>query len=501
VPTTADGAQFSPARAFRLADVAKWDLETEVAIVGFGGAGACAAIEASDAGATVMIFELAEASGGSTVMSSGEVYLGGSGGTRVQRACGFEDSTENMFNFLMKAHGPQADEAKVRAYVEGAVDHFDWLVKLGVPFKDSFHDKRAIVALTDDGLLYTGNEKAWPFTDVATPVPRGHNPQVVGDNGGPLLMNVLTENVEKREGRVQVHYGARALCLIADDHHRVCGLVVRIDMKEQFVRARKGVVLCAGGFIMNREMLKKYAPSLLRGTWPTGSPGDTGTGIQMGISVGGAAINMHEGLMTIPFYPPSSLTYGIFVNAMGQRFINEDAYHGRVGQYCVQQPGDRLYLIVSVGDYGNLERMPRFGGQIVGTSDTPEELEQQLGMPVDSLSHTIRFYSEHAAKGDDPLFHKAPAWLKAMSAPYVAIDATPERRVIYACFTLGGLDTLPTGEVLRTDRTPIEGLFAAGRTTAGMPRRGDGYGSGMSVGDVTFFGRMAGRQVAARPSR
>jgi succinate dehydrogenase/fumarate reductase flavoprotein subunit len=495
--SSSTSARYTPARAFLLKDVPQWDFETDVAIVGFGGAGSCAAIEAADAGADVMIFELASASGGSTAMSSGEVYLGGSGGTRVQKACGFEDSTENMINFLMAAHGPQADEIKVRTYAESAVGHFDWLVARGVPFKDTFLDKRAIVALTDDGLLYTGSEKAWPYRDAAKPVPRGHNLQVLGDNGGPLLMKILTENVEQRKN-IRVHYDTRTLCLIADENNEVHGVVVRIDMKERFVRARKGVVLCAGGFIMNKEMLQKYAPKLLRGNVPIGNPGDTGTGIQMGISVGAAAINMHEGFMTIPFYPPGNMTFGIFVNAMGQRFINEDAYHGRVGTYAIQQPGDRLYMIVAAEDYGNFDRKPFFNGDIVGTGETAEELEQELGFPPNSLAHTINFYSEHAAKGDDPLFHKSPQWLKPLTPPLVAIDATPERGAIFPCFTLGGLDTLPTGEVLMTDGTPIKGLYAAGRTSAGVPRRGDGYASGSSVGDATFFGRMAGKAVAAR---
>ena len=173
-------------------------------------------------------------------MSSGEVYLGGNGGTRLQKATGFEDSTENLFNFLMAAHGPQADEAKVRAYAEGAVEHFDWLVERGVPFKDSFLDKLAIVAITDDGLLYTGSEKAWPFRDIAKPVARGHNLQVEGDNGGPLLMKILTENVEQCKN-IRVHYDTRTLCLIADEYNTVHGVVVRIDMKERFVKTRKGV--------------------------------------------------------------------------------------------------------------------------------------------------------------------------------------------------------------------------------------------------------------------
>jgi succinate dehydrogenase/fumarate reductase flavoprotein subunit len=151
--------------------VEHWDIETDVAVVGYGGAGSCAAIEAADCGAEVVIFEQASAPGGSTALSSAEIYLGGSGGTRVQKACGFTDNTEDMFNYLMMCAGPQADEAKIRNYCEYSVSHFDWLVQLGVPFKDSFHEARAIMCLTDDGLLYTGSEKAFPFREQAKPAP------------------------------------------------------------------------------------------------------------------------------------------------------------------------------------------------------------------------------------------------------------------------------------------------------------------------------------------
>ena len=95
------------------------------------------------------------------------------------------------------------------------------------------------------------------------------------------------------------------------------------------------------------------------------------------------------------------------------------------------------------------------------------------------------------------MFHKGKDWLKALEPPLAAFDVTPGRGAFYTSFTLGGLDTLPTGEVLTPDGEVIPGLFAAGRTTAGVPRRGDGYGSGMSVGDVTFFGRKAGQHVAS----
>jgi len=491
-----DKAKTNPSHPRKLRDVQQWHRETDVAIVGFGSAGGCAAIEAADAGSSAIIFELASASGGSTALSSAEIYMGGSGGTRVQQACGFQDSTEDMFTYMMLAAGPQADEEKIRNYCENSRDHFQWLLDIGVPFKDSFHRERAIMCLTDDGLLYTGNEKAYPFAQQAKPCPRGHNLYVKGDNGGPLFMKIVTENVEQRDN-ITVEYETRALTLIVDDDDRVVGLVVRQNQQELNVRARQGVILCAGGFVMNEEMVRKYAPMLTAGNTPIGNPGDTGTGILMGMSVGAAAINMHEGFISIPYYPPASMTQGIAINDKGQRFINEDVYHGRLGAFALRQQSDRIYFIVTVEQYGDYERVSYLGAQVAGTGETVEELEQELGLREGTLQQTIAVYNEDCARGEDTLCHKAAEWLVPLEPPLVALDVTPGRGAIVPYFTLGGLDTLPTGEVVDARRQVIPGLYAAGRTACGVVRQAEGYNSGMSVGDATFSGRMAGKQVAA----
>ena len=122
----------------------------------------------------------------------------------------------------------------------------------------------------------------------------------------------------------------------------------------------------------------------------------------------------------------------------------------------------------------------------------------EIGLPIENLCHTLRFFNEHAAKGEDPLFHKQSDWLDPIEPTIAAVDLTPGRHGNYVAFTLGGLATLPTGEVLRMDKQVIPGLYAAGRTTCSVPRRSEGYASGLSVGDVTFFGRLAGRQAAGR---
>jgi succinate dehydrogenase/fumarate reductase flavoprotein subunit len=490
-------AKTSPTQPRRLSEITDWHRETDIAIIGFGGAGGCAALEAADAGADVVIFELASASGGSTALSSAEIYMGGNGGTRVQRACGFEDSTEDMFTYMMMAAGPQADEAKIRNYCDNSKAHFEWLLELGVPFKDSFHETRAIMCLTDDGLLYTGSEKAYPFSEHAKPAPRGHNLYVEGDNGGPMFMKIVTENIEKRPN-IQVEYETRALTLIADEHNQIQGVVIRKDQQEINVRTRRGVILCAGGFVMNREMVTRYAPKLSSGTEPIGNPGDTGSGILMGMGVGAAAINMHEGFISVPYYPPESITRGILVNDKGQRLINEDVYHARLGNAILSDNSERHYFIVTVDQYGDYETMNFMGAQVVGTGETVAELEQELQLPGGTLEATLEIYNRYAANGEDPLFHKAAQWLEPLEAPLVALEVTPGRGAFWPYFTLGGLDTLPSGEVLTADRQLIPGLYAAGRTACGVVRRAEGYSSGMSVGDATYSGRLAGKAAANR---
>jgi hypothetical protein len=99
------------------------------------------------------------------------------------------------------------------------------------------------------------------------------------------------------------------------------------------------------------------------------------------------------------------------------------------------------------------------------------------------------------------LFHKARKWLKPLDEPpFVALDCRVDY-CFYSSFTLGGLDTLPTGQVVDEDRRPIAGLYAAGRTACGLPRWGEGYSSGMSLADATFFGRRAGLHAAGGSPR
>jgi succinate dehydrogenase/fumarate reductase flavoprotein subunit len=121
-----------------LGEVPGWDFDAEIIVVGFGSAGASAAIEAASAGAKVSLFEVASGSGGTSALSSGYLYFGGGGGTPAQRDNGFTDTTEDFYRYMMLAGGPDADEARVRLYADNALEHYHWLEAQGVRFRNTY---------------------------------------------------------------------------------------------------------------------------------------------------------------------------------------------------------------------------------------------------------------------------------------------------------------------------------------------------------------------------
>lgn len=476
------------------ASVEHWHSETDVLIVGGGGAGISAAIEAAEAGVRVTVLEAASEAGGSTAMAGGLIYMGG--GTPTQQACGFEDDIEEMHKYLMQASGPNADPAKVRLYCDRTLEHYDWLTRQGVQFKPEYYPHKHTNTPNEAALMITGNEEAWPYSEAAKAAPRGHKPQIKGDHGGiPLMQNLLRS---AREKGVQILCEARALAVVKSGD-TVVGIAARIDMQVRYFRARRGVVLAGGGFIMNRDMLETYAPRLAQGNYPNGNPNDTGEGIRIGMAAGGNAINMDEGFICTPFYPPHQFLEAIIVDETGRRFINEDVYHGRLGSAILDRPEGRYYLIIDSRHFEVLERPPMGGYPVAGTGEDLTELARELDLPLDALTSTLETYNRHAADGEDPVCHKHKKYLTPLDRPpYAAFDLTLGNGAIFATMTFGGLDTLPTGEVLDKERQLIPGLYAAGRNSAGLPRCAEGYSSGMSIGDATFFGRLAGLSAASR---
>jgi 3-oxo-5alpha-steroid 4-dehydrogenase len=479
-------AEISQHKPFPVAEVSHWDFETDVAIIGFGATGACAAIEAADAGAKVMLFERNSGSGGASGLSGGEIYIGGNGGTDAQKAAGFEDSCEDFIAYLKAAGGPCVDEAKCELYGREALNHYAWLKAQGVPYRGNYLPGKHIEPTDDSTLIWSGSEAAAPFCDIAKPAPRGHVIQHMGWGGGRPLVDILEASA--RSKGVEIVTDARALALISNGD-QVVGLVVRIDGRQHFVKARKGVVLATGGFVMNEAMRRKYCPETFRITAPIGDK-DDGVGIMLGVGAGGEAIHMEQFFTTCPWTMPEPHAHGVFVNVQGQRFINEDCYHGRVSRTAVDQPGGKVYLLLDNAHFVQLMDFAHMS--IAGTGDSWDEVERELEMPHGTLSATMAVYNRHAHEGHDPLFDKKPPILTPLDqGPFIALELNFESSY-FSFFTLGGLKTSAQAEVLDRDGRPIPGLFAAGRCTSGLPAWGHGYSSGMSLADCTFFGRQAG---------
>jgi len=470
----------------------RFDETADVVVVGLGAAGASAAVGARQAGADVLAVERGAGAGGTSANSGGLLYLGG--GTALQGACGVEDSPENMATFLRAALGPGVDDDRLDVYCEGSPDHFDWLVSIGVPFRAAFCDEPNRESADDAGLLFSGGEDSYPFDEIAVPAPRGHKPQWI-DSAGAFLMERLGAAVAGSGARVAADTRAEALVV---DGGQVVGVSVRTDDGARAIGARGGVVLATGGFIEDEAMVAEHCPlaHVPDAAWRIGTSTDDGRGIRMGVGAGAVATRLDTFECALPLGPPHRLARGILVNRQGERFINEDAYTGRIGFHALRDQDGFVYMITD-----DVIHEPNLVGlRVRYAASTPEELAADLDVPPDALAHTVHDYNAAAARGADPAFHKRTPYLQPIGEPPAsgigAIDLRVDHGAIYATFTLGGLVTDPDGAALDGAGHRIPGLYAVGRTAASLAAHH--YASGMSLGDGSFFGRRAGRHAAAR---
>lgn len=478
------------------ASVTRYDVETDVLVVGYGCAGASAAFEAASAGARVLVLERAGGPGGSSALSGGELYLGG--GTPVQTACGFQDTADDMFGYLRTALGPHADEEKLRLYCDGSTEHFQWFTDRGLTFEPSLWDSPTWMPASRDGLMWLG-ENAWPYTTIARPAPRGHRCATEA-YGGWLVMEKLI--AAARDAGAVTRTDTLATALIVDEDGRVVGATARQYGKDLTCRARRAVVLTTGGFVDNEEMLADHAPRLT-GHGKVSDGLDDGSGIRMASAIGAATRRMSVTQIALTALPAMAAR-GMLVNALGQRFINEDVYPGLYSAAAVTtQPGP-YWVIVDEEGYETVPEQERWGVVPRFVEESLAGLETALGVPAGALESTVGTYNAHAEQGEDPYFHKDARWLRPLRPPFAAIDpragfhpgaqGSAGAGTGIAGFTLGGLHTTVDGAVLDVSGRPVPGLFAAGRASSGI--HGEGYISGTSLGDGTFFGRRAGRAAA-----
>ncbi len=466
--------------------------DVDVLVVGLGIAGGCAAVDAARAGAKVLVLERGADAGGTTRMAGGHFYLGG--GTAVQQATGHEDSAQEMEKYLT-AVSPDPEPEKIHAYCVDSVGHFNWLEALGLNFERSYFPEKAVIQPNTEGLMFTGNEKVWPFKNMAKPAPRGHKVPKPGDTGGAsMVIDLLQAELERLGVEVRYETGARNL-LVEEDAagRRVVGVRWKTTETEGYIRANS-VVIAAGGFVMNPEMVAEHVPQMAEKPFVLGSTYDDGLGIRMAASAGAALKHMDSAFVTAPVYPPSILLTGIIVNKEGKRFVTEDSYHSRTSGFVMDQPDSAAFLIV---DEAHMKRPEMPLCPFIDGWETVHEMEQGLGIPAGNLAATLDRYNEFAAKGQDPDFHKGEEFLAAQdTGPWAAFDLTLGK-AMYARFTIGGMATSVDGEVLDAHGVAIPGLYAAGACAANLAQDGKGYASGTQLGEGSYFGRRASRHAAA----
>lgn len=490
----------------------KWDYETDVVVVGYGGAGAAAAWEALTAGSKTMILERASVAGGSTNICGGFVTIGG--GTPLQKALGFEDSPDNYYNYLVAAAGPGASEEHCRVLADNALDLYDWLVDtLGVKFNESYNPIWPEPDVPDAGLTCSGDEYSSDYEGIAAPAPRGHwvegfgvpEGALTGNRNGSGFFKPLQDSVEALGA--EVLYDTPATRLVVDSAtDRVVGVVAEEMGKEVFVRASQGVILSAGGFAKNEEMVQQYCP-YIAGGFVIGTDGDDGAGIRMGQGVGGDVrhMNFAYGNLTTASWmhrhsgPGGPLCTGIMVNQRGMRFIAEDHYYayapGMMRNPYYFKDFQPAYAIFDQESMDMIDEEARPAeDKIAAKADTIAQLATALSMPEGALESTVAYYNEHAAKGQDPVYRKRTAYVKPIAqGPFYAMPVMDKA----GTFTWGGLKINTDAQVINAyTQAPIAGLFSAGRNANDIFAT---YyqGSGTAVASAYTFGRIAGKKASS----
>lgn len=464
-------------------------LVCDILIIGYGIAGASAALEARARGVDALVLERATGGGGTSAMSEGVFYMGG--GTALQRDLGIEDDAESMYTFMEATCGV-SDKAVLRRFCDENVEHFDWLEAQGVPFARKLYTGKHLCPSHGEGLYSTGNEKVFPFRDMARPAYRGHLVTGPAGNAGSKAMEVLVQRCE--EAGVRLVGDARVTGLVVDDAGRVTGARFRREGVDYTAHARMGVVLATGGFQMNKDMVARENAFLVEHGLAIGTDYSDGSGIEIAQEIGADVDSIGAVNATASFYPPSQLVKGIIVNRLGKRFVAEDSYHGRTSSFIFEQPDQKAWLIVDSEVFA-YPRAKVFRYNLVDGWETIAEMEAALGMPEGALQKTMADFNAHAHAGTDPEFGKHPDWIKPLDqGPWAAFDMSVGE-VLYHYHSLGGLRVNADAQVIDTAGKPIPGLYAAGSCAATVVHTGKGYGSGMTLSSGSLFGRVATRHA------
>lgn len=554
-----------------------WDREIDTLVVGSGAGGLLSALVAADNHADVLVIEKEALWGGTSATSGAGIWIPASD---QARAAGFEDNVDDAFKYVRALSKDNVPDANIRAFVENAAPMLRWVTNKteinyqAFPYPDYHAENpggsptgyRTHMPLPVDGKKLGKDVETLRFASPAASLFGYLNWHF--DETYIILFRApgwwwhLTKSLarywfdwpfrfkSRKDRRLTLGnalLGGLRLALnekgvpvwlesplvnLVEEKGKVIGAVVRHEGKDLRIRARKGVVLAAGGFDKNQSMRDENAPLYRNAYLSGGTSGNTGDSIRAGKALGAATLNMQSAWAAPVFYVPGedrgrlctierALPGCIMVNQKGQRYLNEAASYHIVGQQMARRAAEHgdaspTWFVFDHKYRHNYPVGPLYPimpdwlqrGEVRGIlkkGKTIEELALAMRVPPDILAQTVARFNEHAVKGEDPDFHRGEAaYDKMYGDPRVGPNpclAPIAKGPFYAMpiypgdiGTNGGLLTDDKARVLDAKGKPITGLYAIGNNAASA--MGESYpGAGVTIGPAMTFGYIAARHM------
>ena len=423
------------------------DGSCDIVVIGAGGAGLTAAVEAASGGhLRIIVLEKQHIVGGNTLSSTGGINAAG---TEAQQALDIQDTPDLFYEDTMRGGKQKNIPSLVRSLVDHAAATISWLSSLGAD-------------LSDVGLMGGSSVK------------RTHRPKG-GTAIGPHLMKVLKEASSK--ANIEIRTSNKVLGLMSQNG-TVTGVKVENADGSTYNLQAKAVVIATGGFGANLEMVTSYQPSLA-GFATLNHPGATGDAFAWLSSVGGGTIHMEY----IQIHPTAEAENhiliteavrgngAILVNHSGKRFVDEMDTRDVVSAAILAQEGQEAFLVFDDAVRRSLASIETYANQhLLTEAADAASLATKTGLPDEAISAALSSASLN-------------------TPPYYSIRVKPAIH-----HTMGGIRVDADMHVLRSDETPVPGLFAAGEVTGGI--HGANRLGGNGVADIVVNGKIAGHNAA-----
>ncbi|MFE8103372.1 flavocytochrome c [Brenneria goodwinii] len=433
---------------------------TDLVIIGAGGAGMSAAIEAHNQGAKVILLEKMPFAGGNTARAEAGLNAAG---TELQKSRGINDSPEMFYEDTMKGGRNINNPEVVKTLTEHAKDSVIFLKENGADLAD---------------LTRTGGSR----------VDRTHRP-AGGEPAGSFIATALIKKVKALD--IDLRTNTSATDIVQNDKGEVTGVKAKGKDGKEFTIDAKKVMITSGGFGANFDMIKQYDPKLV-GFKTTNAPGSQGDGIKMATKLNAKLVDMEY----IQIHPSTVPGQGILiteavrgdgaimVNEGGKRFVNELLTRDVVSQSILKQPGAHAYLIFNDDLVKqNQATQSYFKQKLVAEGNTVEELAKTINVDATQLAQTVSTYSGYVKADKDDEFGRDSMKLALDSGKYYAIEITPGIH-----HTMGGIAINNKAQVLDVNGKVIPNLFAAGEAAGGV--HGANRLGGNSLADIVTYGRI-----------